>query len=307
MLRRDQGHAPGRCRGRGAGARQRLRRRIGRRRARVDRRGGGLRRARAADRAGPPHGQGRERQPAAAGGPGRAVPALERGLGAQARCDRGPHRCPGRESRRSGGRRAPPLPGGRRAWLRLAPAEPRHRRCRSALPAPLPDHGEPWRGAARGRLGAVLRDARTPRGRAAGRVPGPGVLRLLRRDRLREAPARCRLEHPVRPRRPRRAPRAARDRPLRRRAPRHRVPPRPRPVHAKAPRPRSGGDRPGSIGLDLRAQGRGRPGPPGSRPGLVLAAREPRPPPGPGRGPARGGGRLQRGPQPPPNVPETPP
>ena len=45
-------------------------------------------------------------------------------------------------------------------------------------------------GDARGRLGPVERDARAPRGGRGGRLPRPRLLRLLRRDRLPEAPAR---------------------------------------------------------------------------------------------------------------------
>ena len=46
---------------------------------------------------------------------------------------------------------------------------------------------------ARGRLGAVGGDAGAPRGRRGGRLPRPRLLRLLRRDRLLQAPARRRL------------------------------------------------------------------------------------------------------------------
>src|SRR3712207_6971332 len=48
-----------------------------------------------------------------------------------------------------------------------------------------------------GRLGSVERDARAPQRGGGGRLPRPRLLRLLRRDRLREAPERRRLADPA--------------------------------------------------------------------------------------------------------------
>ena len=66
----------------------------------------------------------------------------------------------------------------------------------------------------RGRLGAVLGDARPPQGRRCGRLPRPGVLRLLGRDGLPEAADRRRLVDPPRARGARGPSRAADLRPL---------------------------------------------------------------------------------------------
>ena len=75
--------------------------------------------------------------------------------------------------------------------------------------------------------------------RRGGRLPRPRLLRLLRRDRLLQAPPRRRLAHPLRPRRRGDPPRAARTDRGRRQPPDRRVPPQPRPLHAQAPRPAS--------------------------------------------------------------------
>ena len=248
---------------------------------------GRLRRARAPDRARPPRGQGRERQPAAARGPGRAVPAPERGLRASTRRDRGAHRRPRRRPERRGRRRPPAL----------AP-----RAASSACAWRLPGLGTAvasalflhrFAGHARAAATSSARSAGCSRRRCSSAVTPPQQVGYLDprffvysdetdfEKRLRDAG----WTHPLRPRRQGRPPRAARDRPLSRRAPRHRVPPRPRRLHAKAPRPRRGGDRPGALGLDLRPPRRRRPGPPRPRRRLVLAARPPRPAPRPGRGP----------------------
>ena len=75
---------------------------------------------------------------------------------------------------------------------------------------------------------------------AAGRLPRPRLLRLLRRGRLRPAAARRGLGEPVRARGAGRAPRAALQRPRRRAGTDRGTGPQPRPLHAQAPLPRRG-------------------------------------------------------------------
>ena len=87
---------------------------------------------------------------------------------------------------------------------------------------------------ARGRLVPVRGAARAPRGGRAGRLPGPRLLRLLRRGRLRPPPARRRLAQRVRARGRGGPPRAALHR-RRARAADRRAGAQPRPVHAQAP------------------------------------------------------------------------
>ena len=70
-----------------------------------------------------------------------------------------------------------------------------------AVPAPPARRPERRRGRARGRLGAVGRAARAPRGGRGRRLAGPELLRLLRRGRLLPPAARRRLERPARARR----------------------------------------------------------------------------------------------------------
>ena len=119
---------------------------------------------------------------------------------------------------------------------------------------------------------------RRSRGRA-GRLPRPRLLRLLRRDRLLQAPARRRLAHPVRARGGGHAPQPAVERPRGRGPAAGRVPPQPRPLHAQAPHHRRAAADPGPVGGGLPGAGAGRLGP---RPDAA-----PRPP--------RAGGRIGRG------------
>jgi hypothetical protein len=109
-----------------------------------------------------------------------------------------------------------------------------------------------------GRLGPVQRSAGPPRGGWRGRLPRPGLLRLLRRVRPLQAARRCRLAHPLRPQRRGDPPRPALHRPRRRPAADRRVPPQPRPLHAQAPFPPRGPGRPPAHRLVLRAARSGR-------------------------------------------------
>ncbi len=168
-----------------------------------------------------------------------------------------------------------------------------------ALPASVAGGRERRPGAARGRLGAVRGDARPPRGGRGGRLPGPRLLRLLGRDRLRQAPSRRGLARAARPRRRRRPPRAARDRCRRRPSPRGRVLPRARPLPAQALRRGRGAGAAAADRASLRAARRGgaraaRHTTPGSTPSTRarpsrpaaarVCARAPRPTTPPGRG-----------------------
>ena len=148
---------------------------------------------------------------------------------------------------------------------------------------------------ARGRLGAVERDAGAARGRGAGGLARPRLLRLLGRDRLLPAAARRRLADPVRARRAR----AVHHDQLSTDAGRHatpdrRVPPRPRPLLPQAPHARHAARSGASAG----------PGPtwcarpprwslPGPRPAPLPAARPPAAAARPRRGAARGGRGVQ--------------
>ena len=213
---------------------------------------------------------------------GRAVPAPERGLRAAPGRGRGAGRAPSTANPEAAAAGAQlsrptatswPAPGACPGLGTLARA--------GALPPPRA--GDPERGRRAQRevgLGPVVGDAGPPRRRRRGRLPRPALLRLLRRDRLLEAPARRRagpilfvpaaeaVHHEQ----------LATDRSAGS-PPRHRVPPRPRHLHAKAPRPRRGRDRAGPVGLELRAPRAGRARPPGPLRRLVLASRPPRPPP----------------------------
>ena len=212
---------------RGARARQRVGRRLGRRRAQPPRHDRG-RRARAPAR------QGRERLRAAAALARTRLPAAQRGLRAAAR--RHPHAA--RRARRAppGGRRGRAAAPARRppAAVGVALSHPADRARRRAVPAP-PLHGpEPGRAHPHRRLGAVRRAARAPRRRRADRLVRSGLLRLLRRGRLLQAPARRRLAHALRPAGGGDPPRAALDRRGARAAHRRAVA-QPRPLHAQAP------------------------------------------------------------------------
>ncbi len=239
---------------RGAGARQRLRRRLGRRRPGLDRRRRRARRQGAADRARPPGGQGGERHAAPARGPRRALPAAERGLRA---APRAPPRRWSRRSTPTPGRRPParscspptapssPAPGGFPGW---APRSPRRCSCTGAL---VTQSG----GSETREVGWVQSAAMLVRRDAAEQVGYLDPRFFVYSDeidfckRLRDAG----FGDPLRAGRACRPPRAARDRPLGRRAARDRVPPRPRRLHAKAPRPGRRGDRPRPRRLELRA------------------------------------------------------
>ncbi len=150
---------------------------------------------------------------------------------------------------------------------------------------------------ARGRLGPVGGAARAPRGRRAGRLAGPRVLRLLRRGRLPAAPARRRLAHPVRARRGRRPPRAALDRRGARAADR-RAGAQPRPVHAQAPLGRRGARGALADRVDLRACARSpRSCCPGTPPRRYWRHVTRDAAPRARRGAARGGGRATTAPR----------
>ena len=149
---------------------------------------------------------------------GELLPAPQRGLRAAARAP--PRRC----SRRSAPTRAP-APPGRSCSVPAAsrsrapggcpasgPRSPRRSSC-TGCSSPRAAASGPD-----GRLGAVGGAARPPRRGRADRLARPRLLRLLGRDRLLQAPRRRRLAHALRPRRRRDPPRAARQRPLRRRA-----------------------------------------------------------------------------------------
>ena len=157
-----------------------------------------------ADRARPARGQGGQRQP----------PARRRRAASSACCSTrtpssSPGRCPLWWGRCASDRRAAAAgaqllsPDGRPvpcAWRLPSVGD---RAGRRALPA-SPVHGrERRRGDPPGRLGAVERDAGPPRGRAR-RSAGfdPRLLRLLRRDRLLQAPLGRRLADPLRALRP---------------------------------------------------------------------------------------------------------
>ena len=170
-----------------------LARRLGRRSARAP----GRRRELIALDAAPR--QGGERQRAAAARARALLPAAERGLRAAA--GRDARRCTPRSTQR---RR--PRPRARGCCARTASrsrrrgaSRRRHGARRRAVPARAADRAE--RGRRRSRevdwaQSAALLVRRD--GRRAGRLAGPGVLRLLRRGRLLQAPARRRLGDAVR-------------------------------------------------------------------------------------------------------------
>ncbi|CAA9524042.1 MAG: Glycosyl transferase, family 2, partial [uncultured Solirubrobacteraceae bacterium] len=275
----------GAVRDRGARARQRVARRLGRRGARA------------------PHGhRGHPARPAAreggerlGGPPARPRPLradAQRGLRAPARRDGRAARRAARPPARGRGRRDAAAP--RRCGAALGVALPRPARCAAdrAHAAPALRRPELREPGPRGRLGAVGGAARAHGGGALDRVARPGLLRLLRRGRLPQAPARRRLERPLRAAGARGPPRAALDGDRPDTADR-RDGPQPRPLHAQAPH---GGRRArGALAdrVDLRgARARGaRPARP--RPAALPRARAGEPAPGPRRGAARGGGGVQ--------------
>ena len=142
-------------------------------------------RARAAPR------QGRERLRAAAARARAPLPAAQRGLRAAARRHAGAaRRARRRPGRRRRGRTAA-APRRRAAAVGVALSDAAHGARRRAVPAPPLHRAEPRRAHARGRLGAVGGAARAARGGRADRLVRSRLLRLLRRGRLLQAPARA--------------------------------------------------------------------------------------------------------------------
>src|SRR5438270_7539044 len=272
------------CRG-GAGDRQRLSRRLSGGCARARRRRGG-------DRTRAPARQGRERQRAAPPRAGTLRAAAQRGLRAVS----------GREPRALAGARgaaairvrggAAGASGRRRAGLGLALSLAALRAGRGAAAAQVADRAEPRATHARGRLVPVGRPARAPRGRRGGRLPGPRLLRLFRRGRLRAAPARRGLAQRLRAAGARGPPRAA----LHghgSRATDSRTGTRARPLHAQASQRRRSARGALADGLELRAAGARSARPPAPLGAALLAPRGGYATTVARRGTARGGRALR--------------
>ena len=123
------------------------------------------------------------------------VPAPQRGLGASPGRGRGAARRGRGRAQGRGGRGAAPGRGRLALCVRLALSRRRHGAragaCSSTAIFVTQSGGAE---VARGRLGAVGGDARPARGGGRGRLPRPGLLRLLGRDGLSKAPPRRRLE-----------------------------------------------------------------------------------------------------------------
>ena len=167
---------------------------------------------------------------------GPLLPAAQRGLRAAPGRGRGADRArstPTRRRRRRGRSCSTPT-ASRSPAPGASPASARRSPGRSSCTA-----GSPCRAGARAtrRVDWAQSSALMVRreAAAAGRLPRPRLLRLLRRVRLRQAPRRRRLAHALRPRRRGGPPRPALHRPRRRPAADRRIPPQPRPLHAQAP------------------------------------------------------------------------
>jgi len=180
--------------------------------------------------------------------------------------------------------------------MRVALSHAAQRACRRAAAASLDQRAEQGHAHAHGRLVPVSSVARASHGGRRGRLPRRGLLRLLRRGRLRAPPARRRLAQPVRACGRGGAPRAALHRSARRAAHRGNGT-QPRPVHAQAPLARS--RRRGALAdrLGLRPARARRAASARALAASLLATRardaQARPRPGPARG--RRGAQLTAG------------
>ena len=179
--------------------------------------------------------QGRERQRAAAARPRPLRAAAQRGLRAAAGATAALHAALDAHPRRRRRGRAAAAPRRRGAAVSAGASRRPRPRSLGALMLhrrfTVQSRGERTRDGRLGQSAALLVRSEAAR---ADRLVRPGVLRLLRRGRLLQAPARRRLAHALRPAARRDPPRAAVDRRGARAADRRAVT-QPRPLHAQAP------------------------------------------------------------------------